>query len=299
MQRKLSHWTPGLLLAATIVFAAAPAHAGFVVFDNFNSYTAGSILNGQGPVGNTWTTPDTAAQGSITIVNVAPGNNAVRFDNYTDNAAHRNYRSLQAAGLAIPNASSAATVFFTFKKGAGNLNFNTILSDLPAPTNLAGDSEVQLNEDYGSGTFFRGRSANSFPLLTTAAGPTQLERDAARIIPLADATYNVWLAIDNSTDTYKIYMQSNNDPALSSITQLLKSTDGAGTFTFRNSGSALQANDLITYNMGVGGGGFVGPVFIDDIYVDTGSANFANPVPEPATLSTLAIGALALLRRRR
>jgi len=149
--------------------------------------------------------------------------------------------------LAISNSTPAATVFFTFKKDAGNLNFNTIV---------------------------------------------------------ADATYNVWLAIDNSTDTYKIYMQSNNDPALSSITQLLKSTDGLGTFTFRNSGSALQANDLISFNMGVGGGGFVGPVFIDDIYVDTGSANLANPVPEPATLTTLAlgtlaIGALALLRRRR
>jgi len=289
----------GFMLVALIVLGVSQAHADFALFDNFDNYAAGLNLNGLGPAGNTWTTPDAAAQGTITIVNQGPGDNAVQFVNYTDNGAHRNFRSLAGAGLAIPNASTAATVFFTFKKGAGSLNFNTIVTDVAAPANLAGDSEVQLNEDYSAGTFFRGRSAGSFLLLTTVPGPDQMARDAARIIPVADATYNVWFAIDNTTDTYKIYMQSNGDSKIASVTQLLKATDGSGIFTFRNSGSALQSNDLITFNMGVGGGGFVGPVFIDDIYVDTAAFNLANPVPEPAVLSTLAIGALALLRRRR
>ena len=291
--------TSGFMLVALIVLGVSQTHADFALFDNFDNYAAGLNLNGLGPVGNTWTTPDATAAGTITIVNVAPGNNAVQFKAAADNVAHRNFRSLQAAGLAIPNASSAATVFFTFRTGGGYLNFNNIVTDVAAPTNLAGDSEVQLNEDYSAGTFFRGRSAGSFLLLTTVAGPDQLARDAGRIIPVANATYNVWFAIDNSTDTYKIYMQSNADPMAASVTQLLKATDGSGIFTFRNSGTALQANDLITFNMGIGGGGFVGPTFIDDIYVDTAAFNLANPVPEPAVLSTLAIGALALLRRRR
>ena len=287
------------MLVALIVLGVSQAHADFALFDNFDNYAAGLNLNGLGPVGNTWTTPDATAAGTITIVNVAPGNNAVRFDLATDNGAHRNFRSLQAAGLAIPNASSAATVFFTFRTGGGYLNFNTIVTDVAAPTNLAGDSEVQLNEDYSAGTFFRGRNAGNFRLLTTSASSIQAERDAARIIPVADATYNVWFAIDNTTDTYKIYMQSNQDPNLATVTQMLMSNDGTGAFRFRNSGTTLQANDLITFNMGVGGGGFVGPVFIDDIYVDTAAVNLGNPIPEPAVLSTLAIGALALLRRRR
>jgi len=291
--------TSGFMLVALIVLGVSQAHADFSLFDNFDNYAAGLNLNGLGPAGNTWTTPDATAAGTITIVNVAPGNNAVQFKAAADNVAHRNFRSLQAAGLAIPNASSAATVFFTFRTGGGYLNFNNIVTDQATPSDLAGSSEVQLNEDYSAGTFFRGRNAGNFRLLTTSASSIQAERDAARIIPVADATYNVWFAIDNTTDTYKIYMQSNQDPNLATVTQMLMSNDGTGAFRFRNSGTTLQANDLITFNMGVGGGGFVGPVFIDDIYVDTAGVNLGNPIPEPAVLSTLAIGALALLRRRR
>ena len=95
----------------------------------------------------------------------------------------------------------------------------------------------------GGTTTFRARNAGGFVFLSTDGTA------AGRLVPKADTLYNAWFVINNATDTYQVYMQSDGDPALASITQM-KSDGNISTFGFRN---GAAANDLITANMGNGG----------------------------------------------
>jgi len=265
---------------------ALPASAALTLFDNFNTYNA-APLGGQGG----WVTPMAGTMANV--VDVGGGDKEVQVYNSIPN-----YKGLGA--LSIPNASTAATVYFNFKMAAattGN-NFNFVITDDPAPADTAGSSEVQFNYDAtqapaGGSTTFRIRSAGAF--LFASTGGTV----ATQLIPKAGTPYNVWFVINNSTDKYQVYMQSDADPALATPTQIL-GTDGTTDFTFRNSGTAAQPNDLVTANFGNGATTIANAVNYDDIYVDLSGKNLSNPAPEPATLGLLVLGgAGALVRRSR
>jgi hypothetical protein len=276
---------------------ALPARAAFTLFDNFDSYNTGS-LNGQGG----WVTSPTV--GAVTnVIDAGGGDKEVTVHSNSI----PNYKPLGA--LSIPNASTAATVYFNFKMAAattGN-NFNFVITDV-TPTDTAGTSEVQFNYDatqapVGGSTTFRVRNAGAFPYTTT--GGTV----ATRLIPVANAQYNAWFVINNSADTYQLYMQSDADPNLATPTLITgittDATTGAvtsstSTFGFRN---GTAANDLITANFGNGATAALGAanaVNFDDIFVDLAASNTTNPVvPEPASLALIGLGGIRLLVRRR
>jgi hypothetical protein len=278
-----------ILLASAAALLPVSAPAAFSLFDNFNSYPIGP-LNGQGPAGNLWT-----ATAGATVADSGGGDNVL---NLAINAGIPDFRSLTPAGLAILNSSTAATVYWNFTLsavggGAGSPNnWNFVITDLLAPPDTAGSSEVQFNYDSTASPLglFRARNAGAFKLLSTNGSTT------GDILPQANTLYNVWFEINNSTDTYQIFMQSDANPALLTPTQVFADDGTGGNFGFRN-GSA--ANDLVTVNIGSASPGSV--VQMDDVYVDNSGFNTSNPtvVPEPGAFGLIVLGAAGLVSRRR
>ena len=107
-----------------------------------------------------------------------------------------------------------------------------------------------------------------------------------------DAWYNFWFVANATTDTYDVYVQSDDDSDYASQTQV---ASGAA---FRNAG----ANDLSVIIKQ--GDDFVGQFWFDDIYVDASGQNLVNPlssdpIPEPSTALLALIGGLAAFGRKR
>ncbi len=279
-----------LVLVAATALLPLSVSAAPILFDNFDSYATGP-LNGQGPAGNLWT-----AQAGATVADSGGGDNVANLAVASN--AIPNYRSLTPAGLDIPNSSTAATVYWNFTisaigGGAGSPNnWNFVITDVAAPPDTAGSSEVQFNYDSTAsptGLFRARQGAVGFKLLSTTGSA------AGDVLPVANSQYNVWFLINNSTDFYQVYMQSDSTPALATPTQLFANDGSGGDFTFRN---GAAANALTTVNMGSNSPGSL--VRIDDIYVDTAAFNLTNPVvPEPSALGLVALGVAGLVARRR
>jgi hypothetical protein len=277
-----------ILLASAAALLPVSASAAFTLFDNFDPYPVGP-LSGQGPAGNLWT-----ATAGATVANSSGSDNVL---NLAINAGIPDYRSLTPSGLTIPNASTAATVYWNFTLsavggGAGSPNnWNFVITDDPAPPDTAGSSEVQFNYDSTASAagLFRARNAGAFKLLSTNGSTT------GDILPQANTQYNVWFEINNSTDTYQIFMQSDAIPALLTPTQVFADDGTGGNFGFRN---GAAANALVTVDIGSASPGSV--VQMDDIYVDNAGFNTVNPsVPEPGAFGLVALGAAGLVSRRR
>jgi hypothetical protein len=281
------------LLAALIVSIAGPAQAAFQTFENFNGLTASQQLSGQGG----WTS--TANATASTTVKVGANGNLASAATTSDAATSANYKPL--GGLSILDATTG-TAFFQYIKSTGGtpantaLNGSVTLTDVNAPVNTAADNAVMLNSDpTQAGGVFRARNGGVFTNLSTA-GTT-----ATDLVPIADATYNVWFVVDNAANNYKVYVQSDGDARVSTQTQLVGDAGTGGVFAFRldstNRGTAL---DMDTFNFGIGGGGSTASLQVDNVFVDPTGVNLTNPAPEPATVGLLCLaGGAALIRRRR
>ncbi len=94
-----------------------------------------------------------------------------------------------------------------------------------------------------------------------------------------DTWYNVWVMVDNAADQYRVWVNDVRSRDAGLGDQL----DDAGNdiFDFRVDGT----NDLIKFFIKTGGGGAPGapegPVYIDDIYLESidGAVNLHNPLP--------------------
>jgi hypothetical protein len=273
----------GVVLASTICCFTPKLSAEFTPFETFD-FLADGPLNGQGPVGNLWTANTVGSVlnlgGGDKVANLATGG--------TGNLS--NFRSLVPLTLSIPNASTAATVYWNFTIGAvtGN-NWNFIVTDVPSPTNTGDTSEVQFNYDSGAAAAVRARHAGVFVNLTLDGTSGTL------FAPLVGVQYNSWFQIDNSTDTYQVFLQSFDDPRVASRTLMRSETTNISTFTFRN---GAAANDLTTVNFGSGGATSV--IRFDDIHVDTAGFNAANPaIPEPVSSALMGVGVIGFCGSRR
>jgi hypothetical protein len=261
--------------------------AQFTLFDNFNGYTPGASLIGQGPAGNLWNQTIGAATSTTGQVVRASSDGLATYVGPTLPIAA--YRALGPAGLTLANSSTASTVFWQFSVGSTVLanNWNFVVTDVN-PIDTAGSSEVQFNYDSTAGNF-RARNGAAFKNLSvdgTAAGNVQV---------VAGMTYNVWFEINNNADTYSVYLQSDGVPGLSARTQVFANDGTGGIFGFRN---GAAANDLINVNFG-SGNGQPNTTMFDNIYIDPSGFNSLNPVPEPSTWALLTLGSLTLLLVRR
>lgn len=243
-----------LFMAAGIVAVGQAA-----LFDNFGGYAIGKV---QAP----WT-GIFAGTGNAVIAAEPSGN---QYGSWwaANNGARGMWRSL--AGNSIVNADTATTVYMRVMTETSTNDGSFGLSDIAVPTTW-GDFEVQVALING------GLNA----------------RNGGGVVPLnmtftVGAWYNVWMVIDNSTDTYDVYATSSGD-----ATGLAPLADN---FVFRNSGAGLVANDLITFMTLANTRAAAEPFRIDDIHITSG-VNLT--IPEPATLVLLSLGGLLLRRKNK
>jgi hypothetical protein len=269
-----------LLTAAIGPVLTSPAFAAFSLFENFNGLNV-APLSGQGG----WT-----GNVNASVVDTGAGDKVAQLAT-GGTGTLSNWRPL--GGLSIPDASTASAVYWNFtisSVAASGNNWNFIITDVTNPPDTAGSSEVQFNYDSSQPAVRARNGANFMNLSLNGTVATDFN-------PLINVQYNAWFQINNSSNSYTVYLQSNGDARVAVPTQMLADNGSGGTFGFRN---GAAANDLITSNFGSASTASV--VQIDDIYVDLAGTNLTNPstVPEPASgLMALAAGSLLLSARRR
>jgi len=206
---------------------------GFELVENFDALNFGA-LNGQGG----WTT-------SATTVTVA--NDSVDVENQVMSYTGSNVRAFKA--MSIPEGETA-TLFYRVRR-EGTIDASIGTSDMAAPGTAYSDFENQLNNQKND--IWNVRDAGSFDAVETFADNTW---------------YEVWMVIDNASDSYEVYMKGG---ALAERTQL---DAGAQTeFGFRNGSASNAIQNFFART----GNGTTGQMLIDDIYLADGE-NLGNPV---------------------
>ncbi|MBP8606430.1 MAG: PEP-CTERM sorting domain-containing protein [Phycisphaerae bacterium] len=225
--------------------------------DDFESYALGKV---QAP----WTGIFAGTAAAI----VGAEENGNQYGSWwgANNGARGMWRPLNENSIA--NSDTATTVYMRVMTEVATNDGSFGLSDIAAPSTW-GDFEAQV------------------ALINGALNA----RNAGSIVPLGMSFtpglwYNVWMVIDNSTDTYDVYATAGGN-----ATGLAPLADN---FVFRNSAAGPAANDLITFLTLANTRANAQPFRIDDIYITPG-VNLA--VPEPATLLLLGLGGLVLRKR--
>ena len=125
-------------------------------------------------------------------------------------------------------------------------------TDVAAPKEFA-DYEVQVNMQVVDTLNLRVRDRNAFVEVTPFA---------------ADTWYKTWVVINNSADTYEVFVQGG---ALETVTQM--TAGGKTVFAFRN---GQAANDLVNVFFRTNPP-HTADFLIDDIYLDTAARNLSDP----------------------
>jgi len=264
----------------------APSFAAFVLIDNFDSgYTLGALA-GQNGWSNTTGGWSVAAAPAGGVGNVASGASVLTPNN--------NFASKQLS-LAIANTSTSSTLFFRVRRTGGGVNMSVGLSDVLVPA-ATGDYETQINAQHNTTAVdtFKVRDAGAFDDLGTGTFAI-------------DTWYNVWMIVNNSADTYEMWIDQGNfgapGTALTHILDPVGGGPGDFTFGFRN-GTAANALTSVFLSMGGTNPILSGSLLVDDLYIDSFGQNLSNPtaVPEPSSAVAVVGGAaclLGLLSRRR
>jgi hypothetical protein len=195
-----------------------------------------------------------------------------------DDAGYRGAFRNIGAGI---GSSSLATLFFKVRAEDDRIDHAIGLTDLDAPgTQTAGfpdfRAQIALTDDA---------TANN-NLFNLVAGPNILATGLTE-----NVWYNVWMVIDNSTDTMDVYLNTGSADATageklnaSPIAFLNGTTAALDTFITSGSDSVNSAGQN---------------VHVDDIHLASGVELGNPPVPEPSALVLSLLGLGAAWRRRR
>lgn len=272
-----------LALAALAVgaFAAPQAHAAWTLLDNFNSYPTGLLGASSGPnaTGNKWYGVHDGT-GAVSIVDSGGGNKVITNYGSTGTGGWRgieaNLTSAFGGDYSVPD-NSVATYFYQFNPTSTVKNATADVNDwdqmMGLTANVGSLDQNNSWQDYAVMPYFAG---------TSAATPAMYNNSGTYgVLPL-NTWQNIWIVVDTTANTYDLYMSTgtaagtlvNNDAAFNM-------THGAG---------ALQAIGFMSHSDN--------ETQFDNLYYSPG-VNTAHPIPEPASLSLLGLGALAMGRRRK
>lgn len=233
-----------LMIVVSGLFVVTPARA--ALLDDFNTYTAGQV--GAGVTGGVWTALGNA---DGAVIQNESGNLLLTVGSATAGANVNVFR-------AIPNIAEGATstVFMRVRANVTTgLNGSFGLTDI-APTMSTDVAQFEAQ----------------FRLITNAGVPALEARNGGAfqtlMSPISQGQwYNVWMVVNNSTDTWNAYVNTGTADATAGDLKL----SGIG---FRN---GLAANPLTHFDLFGGAGGILGES-IDDIYINSGTVltNFSS-----------------------
>lgn len=243
-------WLLPLVIGLCVSFMTISAYAEFLVVEDFENLTHGTI-NGQ----NEWVA--TSGSGEVVADSVDNSNQALKVSTESG----RLYKSVKVA-------QGTRRMLFLRLRYQEHGRFSFGLSHLAAPyefsdfgpeLGMAADTAVNPENNF--------RVANG--LLSTGIYD--------ELTTLAPGTwYNTWILIDTTSNTYQIWMNSIPGGDARSSDQL-KNSVGASLFGFRTG----STKDLLNFYIKTGGGTspIDGRFYLDDIFLeDTGNINLNNPL---------------------
>lgn len=285
---------PGAVFRALLVCGLAlgvhESEAAFTLIDDFEGYAGGTAIHGQG-FWRAETTTDSGAAG----VAFDPLDSSNRVLVIGDGGfqggrlGDRETANFNPA-LRIPQGS-VATVFFRLAWARQQMDVSVGMTDVEDPL---GDTVFNPFSQFESQL-----------ALVFLPGDDRLRiRDGGSLVNLTDQVmplqwYNVWMVVDNAADTTDIFILGGE---FTSITPLRVAGFPYG---FRN---GTANNDLTTFFIATGRNTsnvppapteHIGPLYLDDLYVDLGGRNLVNPIPEPRSACLALLGVLVVSRRRR
>jgi hypothetical protein len=263
-----------------LFFAGATSHATFIRLDDFEGLTPGAI-GGQ----NGWVANQTAAALLVATDPDDPSNQVLQVGDGTTTGN----KTLWNLGIPAHLATDPATLLLRFKT-ADDVAVNTV----DVSVGLTIQNPPGNNFNFQAQARVRGSTTINPPQLDARDNGAFLADSAVTFALVPGEWYNLWVVQDHPTDQYNVYLGGPGGGAPT----LMFAAQSPLDYRVAGAGQALAAFFLRSG----GGGGHLGPFYIDDVYVCATSRNLKNPVPEPATIALASLGGLLALgscRRRK
>lgn len=249
--RSTSRISFAALLIGNVLSLTTTALGDFWLFDDFEDESIGAI-NGQ----DDWVS--SGGDNRVVIDPADPSNQVL----YVPSSSSVLRKSLLVADLGIMNGT--ARMMFLRMRVANKQTFSVGLSPYTNPSEYS-DFATELG------------MANSAPNLDLRVWDNDGGNYEVLTQLTADTWYNVWILVDAQLNESQVWLNSAGHFA--SVEDQLAATDGDLTFQFRSG----AASNLVTFYIKTSGGssGF-GPVYFDDIHIETvDSVNRCNPTNPP------------------
>lgn len=305
----------GLIVSAAIVAAVSVAQASLIAADSWvgggaPNYVVNSNLNGQNPtVTPGWTGAGSTAWSSGTanlqadavgldytpLTSLALGYPAGGKGKYIASSTN----AFRAANRRMDNYTPENTYYMSFlvnpggsflatggRDGYALTGFTNFINGANAFNNVAGAGEV-----FGLMAGFKGNGDGTANLIIRHRGLSEDNEDVALLANVANETYYVVARLDvNASGIQEAVTFWVNPTNLTSEANATATAAATGTFASLSMdlNNRIDRTSLVTTN-------WARSYFWDENRLGT---DFFSVVPEPSTMALLALGGLALLRRR-